>query len=244
MSRQCVSESDTIERSIVLRIKRNIVTRINSKRWRYWASVQGYSPSVLALSGTFCSVFPSPTFPSPIFSLSVSHILTVLVFLPCLVFKAIFRFTILLPLLSFYDPLLLFLLLLSLLDEREDSANFPYFFLHKFAWLFVVTVEIIVNPCPRFRSWRMRSKISKINRDIFHHRVWRELLYTFAWNLFWRRRQRGVKVTFTFSSSESFCFEHLRSYVQFAYNSYSIYEIPNLLLRAYRELESSRERKN
>lgn len=112
--------------SIVLRIKRNIVTRINSKRWRYWASVQGYSPSVLALSGTFCSVFPSPTFPSPIFSLPVSHISTVPVFLPCLVFKAIFRFTILLPLLSFYDPLL-FLLLLSLLNEREDSANFPYF---------------------------------------------------------------------------------------------------------------------
>ena len=78
--RENASESDTMEHVALCRvIKRNVVTRTNSKRWRYWASVQGYAPCSCCLKPFTPSFLLRNSSSPPSFFLSVGHISAVFI---------------------------------------------------------------------------------------------------------------------------------------------------------------------
>lgn len=112
--RENASESDTMEHVALCRvIKRNVVTRTNSKRWRYWASVQGYAPCSCCLKPFTPSFLLRNSSSPPSFFLSVGHISAVFII------RLVFFF------LRLYVSSLLFLSFFSLLSGNEGTANFP-----------------------------------------------------------------------------------------------------------------------
>ena len=129
-----------------------MVTRTNSKRWRYWASVQGYAPSVLALSETFYSVL---SFFQLLQSCIFSFFFPSVIFLPCLLYVWFFLFILTTVCFAFTT--------LSLVPsfaqwKRKHCKRFHASDTFEFAWLPVVIIQIIAMS----RRWWSNSDVGSI----------------------------------------------------------------------------------